>query len=143
MVENKIKCFECGKKYNPNEIKMAICKKCDKKLEMPINKKVYFGITFFIFIICGIFWWEFLSTFLIGLCTGLLFGVLYFSKSNKQSPTSQTSPNGDFSKEKEHNMGLEASAQEPTPKLSPTEITSPNLNIMFNLRGRLQSCEKL
>lgn len=49
-----------------------------------------------------------------------------------KSPTSQTSPNGDFSKEKEHNMGLEASAQEPTPKLSPTEITFLNPNIKRN-----------
>ena len=37
----------------------------------------------------------------------------------------------------EFNMGLKASAQEPTPKLSPTEITSPNPNIMFNKKVRL------
>jgi len=41
--------------------------------------------------------------------------------------------------ESSFNMGLEASAQEPTPKLSPTEITSPNPNIMPNLWGELQA----
>ena len=41
------------------------------------------------------------------------------------------------------NMGLKASAQEPTPKLSPTEITSPNPNIMPNLWGELQALSNL
>ena len=81
---NKVKCFECGKKYNPNEIKIAICKECDRKLKIPINRKVYFGTVFIVFIICGIFWLEFLSVFLVGLGTGLLFGGAYFCKSNKK-----------------------------------------------------------
>ena len=133
MIENKIKCFECGKKYNPNEIKMAICKKCDKKLEMPINKKVYFGITFTIFIICGIFWWEFLSTFLIGLCIGLLFGGLYFSKSNKQSPTSQTKSLRDFPKG-EHNISLKDNSNELS-QISSNDETSLNNNIRRTLEN--------
>jgi len=89
--KNKVKCIECGKKYNPNEIKVAICKKCYKELSMPINKKIYFGITFTVFIICGIFWWEFLSTFLIGLGIGLLFGGLYFSESDKNKSNKEVS----------------------------------------------------
>jgi len=56
----------------------------------------------------------------------------------KQSDKTSTSATPTLAEPKEFNMGLEASAQEPTPKLSPTEITSPNPNIMFNLRGRLQ-----
>ena len=36
------------------------------------------------------------------------------------------------------NMGLEVQKSKiSSPKLSPTEITSPNPNIMFNLRGEL------
>jgi len=131
MKENKIKCFECAEKYNPNEIKTAICKKCDKKLQMPINKKIYFGITCALFIIYGIFWGEFLSTFLMGLCIGLLFGGLYFSKSNKQSPTSQTSPNGDFSNEKEHNISLKNNSNELS-QISSNDETSLNNNIKRN-----------
>ena len=80
MEENKIECFECGKKYNSNEIETAICKKCDKKFKIPINKKIYFGVVFTLFIICGIFLWEISSTFLIGLCIGLLLGKLTFIK---------------------------------------------------------------
>jgi len=52
------------------------------------------------------------------------------------SPTSQTSPKGDFSNEKEHNISLKTTPSAPS-KL-PT-ATSLNNNIMFNLRGRLHS----
>ena len=140
MKENKIKCCECGKKYNPNKIKIAICKKCDKKLEMPINKKVYFGITFTIFIICGIFWWEFLSTFLIGLFIGLLFGGVYFSKdNNKQSPTSQTKSLRDFPKG-EHNISLKDNSNKLS-QISSNDETSLNNNI-HRLRPNLKKCSK-
>ena len=51
------------------------------------------------------------------------------------SPPVQTSNSTSLTsaKQKGFNMGLKASAQEPTPKLSPTEITSPNPNIKLNL----------
>jgi len=49
------------------------------------------------------------------------------------SPPVQTSNSTSLTsaKQKGFNMGLEASAT-PTPKLSPTEITSPNPNIRRN-----------
>ena len=48
--------------------------------------------------------------------------------SDKTSTLPNGNPNGEF------NMGLEVSAT-PTPKLSPTEITSPNPNIKRNFQN--------
>ena len=61
-----------------------------------------------------------------------------------KSPTSQTkSSNEDFPKG-EHNMGLEVQKSKiSSPKLSPTEITSPNPNIIGNFKNPLVSREQL
>ena len=57
--------------------------------------------------------------------------VLRFASWNHhKKKSSKTSPNDDFSKEKEH-MRDEIPTSSP-PKLSPTEITSPNTNIKSN-----------
>ena len=45
-----------------------------------------------------------------------------------QSPTSQTSPNGDFSNEKEHNINLKESSSEDS-QISSKDETSLNNNI--------------
>jgi len=63
----------------------------------------------------------------------------YFAKNEKgnyinyyePSPTSQTSPNGDFSKEKEHNISLKESSTEDS-QISSNDKTSPNPNIIRN-----------
>lgn len=56
------------------------------------------------------------------------------------SPPVQTSNSTSLTsaKQKGFNKGLEVSAS-PTPKLSPTEITSPNPDIMFNKSEDLQN----
>jgi hypothetical protein len=58
------------------------------------------------------------------------------SKLNKilleQSPTSQTSPNGDFSKEKEHNISLKDNSLELSQMSNDTSL---NNNIKSNLNG--------
>jgi DNA modification methylase len=51
----------------------------------------------------------------------------------------RTSPKGDFSNEKEHNISLKESANTDS-QISSNDETSLNNNIMFNLRGQLQSC---
>ena len=56
----------------------------------------------------------------------------------KQSPTSQTSPKGDFSKEKEHNISLKDNSNELSQILSNDE-TSLNNNIQQNFPFALQS----
>jgi len=54
----------------------------------------------------------------------------------KQSPTSQTSPNGDFSNEKEHNISLKDNSNELS-QISSNDETSLNNNIKQN-KLRLQ-----
>lgn len=54
-----------------------------------------------------------------------------------QSPTSQTSPNGDFSNEKEHNINLKESSNEDSQILS-NDGTSLNNNIKSNNTTRLK-----
>jgi hypothetical protein len=51
-----------------------------------------------------------------------------------QSPTSQTSPNGDFSNEKEHNISLKESANTDSQISSndETSLNNNNLNEMEN-----------
>jgi len=65
----------------------------------------------------------------------------YLNKNPFNAILSPTSPNGDFSNEKEHNMDLEVPTSSP-PKLSPTEITSPNPNIKDSIedvkKGRIR-----
>jgi hypothetical protein len=50
---------------------------------------------------------------------------------SNQSPTSQTSPNGDFSNEKEHNISLKESSEEDS-QISSNDETSLNNNIKLN-----------
>jgi hypothetical protein len=54
-----------------------------------------------------------------------------------QSPTYQTSPNGDFSNEKEHNISLKDNSNELS-QISSNDETSLNNNIKRNLRGYSQ-----
>ena len=54
------------------------------------------------------------------------------------SPTSQTSSNGDFSKEKEHNISLKESSSEDS-QISSNDETSLNNNIRRNKASRLQA----
>jgi len=70
------------------------------------------------------------------LCSQLLPKQICFEEVDKsQSPTSQTSPKGDFSKEKEHNISLKESSAEDSQMPNSTSL---NNNIMPNSWGELQ-----
>ena len=60
----------------------------------------------------------------------------------QQSVADFTSATPTLAEPKEFNMGLEVTPSSP-PKSNPTDLTSPNPYIKSNLRGRLQSREKL
>ena len=57
------------------------------------------------------------------------------------SPTSQTSPEGDFSNEKEHNISLKDNSNELS-QISSNDETSLNNNIMFNSDKALVGVEQ-
>jgi len=57
-----------------------------------------------------------------------------------QSPTSQTSPNGDFSNEKEHNMRYQETSAEVS---QIADATSDNANIICNFKNLFVSREQL
>ena len=61
-----------------------------------------------------------------GFCNMILYGSLALVIAN-----SSTSPNGDFSNEKEHNISLKESSSEDS-QISSNDETSLNNNIMFN-----------
>ena len=58
------------------------------------------------------------------------------------SPTSQTSPNGDFSNEKEHNISLKDNSNELS-QISSNDETSLNNNIIPNFKITLNNLEQL
>ena len=79
------------------------------------------------------------------LILGTILGVLFYNSINKKdvsnsSPPVRTSNSTSLTsdKPKGFNMGLEVPTSSP-PKLSPTEITSPNPNIKRNLSFGLQA----
>jgi len=82
-------------------------------IRIAINFDTYLWILFTIFYLCGT---------LLGSFFGFYVKEKFIEEqSDKTSTLPNGNPNGEF------NKGLEASAT-PTPKLSPTEITSPNPN---------------
>jgi hypothetical protein len=70
------KCIECRYITSDNNIGDFVCKKCLKKLEKPIQWKIWMVCIFGSVIVLMILWFEYVTTFIMGFLLGLLIKLL-------------------------------------------------------------------